>query len=66
MWFFFKCFVTFVREARVFPRPFTHGGGICPPYGGTNAGGQSINGGTHEGGHEPYEGDLTLIDYIIN
>ena len=22
--------------------------------------------GTHEGGHKPYEGDLTLIDYIIN
>ena len=36
---------------RVFPRPFTHGG-ICapPPYGGeTSVGGQSINGGTHEG-----------------
>ena len=38
-----------------------------PPYGwGTNAGGQSINGGTHKGGHRPYGGDLTLIDYIIN
>ena len=24
--------------------------------GGTNAGGQSINGGTHEGGHRPYGG----------
>ena len=49
-------------KVRVFPRPFTHGG-ICPllPYGGTSAGGQSVNGGeTHE------EGDLTLIDYIIN
>ena len=33
---------------RVFPRPFTHGG-ICPHMGGTSAGGQSINGGTHEG-----------------
>ena len=28
-----------------------HMGGICPPYGGrTSAGGQSVNGGTHEGG----------------
>ena len=48
---------------QVFPRPFTHGG-ICPP---PSAGGQSINGGTHEGGHRPYGGgNLTLIDYIIN
>ena len=46
------------RPSRVFPRPFT--------YGGTSAGGQSVNGGTHEGGHRPYGGDLTLIDYIIN
>ena len=23
-------------------------------------------GGAHEGGHRPYGGDLTLIDYIIN
>ena len=29
------------RPGRVFPRPFTHGGTI--------AGGQSVNGGTHEG-----------------
>ena len=29
---------------RVFPRQFTHGD-ICPP----NMGGQSVNGGTHEG-----------------
>ena len=34
--------------------------------GGTSAGGQSVNVGTHEGGHRPYGGDLTLIDYIIN
>ena len=34
---------------RVFPRPFTHEGG-------TSAGGQSVNGGTHEGGHRPYGG----------
>ena len=43
----------------VFPRPFTHGGGDkCRR--------QSVNEGTHEGGHKPYGGDLTLIDYIIN
>ena len=40
------------------------GGKFVPPY---SAGGQSVNGGrTHEGGHRPYGGDLTLIDYIIN
>ena len=27
-------------------------------------GGQSVNGGTHEGGHRPY-GGLTLIDYKL-
>ena len=52
-------------EIRVFPRPFTHGG-ICPPHMGDKCRGQSVNGGTHEGGHRPYGGDLTLIDYIIN
>ena len=41
-------------------------GGFVPPCGGTSARGQSVNGGTHEGGHKPYQGDLTLIDYIIN
>ena len=32
--------------------------GIClPSYGvGTSAGGQSVNGGAHEGGHRPYGG----------
>ena len=33
--------------------------------GGTSAGGQSVNGGTHEGGHRPYGGGgggLTLIN----
>ena len=35
---------------RIFPGPFTHGGIM----GGTSAGGQSVNGGTHEGGHRPY------------
>ena len=44
--------------SRVFPRLFTHGGGFVPPpyEGGTSAGGQSVNGGTHEGGHRPYGG----------
>ena len=49
--------------------PFTHRGGFVPPHmggGGTSAGGQSVNRGTREGGHRPYGGDLTLIDYIIN
>ena len=54
---------------RVSARPFTHGGNLSPPiWGGTSAGGQSVNGGTHEGGHRPYGGGggLTLIDYLIN
>ena len=53
---------------RVFPRLFTHGGDLSPLHmgEGKSAGGQSINGGTHEGGHRPYGGGLTLIDYIIN
>ena len=31
---------------------------FSPVWGGgeANAGGQSVNGGTHEGGHRPYEG----------
>ena len=34
-----------------------HMGGICPPHmGGTSAGGQIVNGGTHEGGHRPLYG----------
>ena len=41
-------------------------GGFVPHMGGTSAGGQSVNGGTHEEGHRYYGGDLTLIDYIIN
>ena len=32
-----------------------HMGGFVPPYRGS-AGGQSVNGGTHEGGHRPYGG----------
>ena len=45
-----------LTKDRVFPRPFTHGKDLSPPYGGgTSAGGQSVNG-----------GDLTLTDYIIN
>ena len=57
------------RPGRVFPRPFTHGGGgFVPHMGGTSAGDKPLMGrGTHEEGHRPYgEGDLTLIDYIIN
>ena len=27
---------------------------------------KALMGGTHEEGHRPYGGDLTLIDYIIN
>ena len=47
---------------RVFPRPFTHGGG-----GGEVQWDKTLmGGGTHEGGHRPYGGDLTLIEYIIN
>ena len=45
---------------RVFPRPFTHGGG------GTSAGGQSVNGGLIRADIHFMGGDLTLIDYIIN
>ena len=51
---------------RVFLTPFTHGEDLSSHMGGTSAGGQSVNGGTHEGGHRPYGGDLTLTDYIIN
>ena len=29
-------------------------GGSVPHMGGTSAGGQSVNGGTHEGAHRPY------------
>ena len=31
-------------------------GDLSPPYGGASAWGQSVNGGTHEGGHRPYGG----------
>ena len=40
------------------------GGGICPPPM-TSAGGQSVNGGTHEGGHRPYGWDLNFIEAAI-
>ena len=33
-----------------------HMGDLSPHMGGTSAGGQSVNGGTHEGGHRPYGG----------
>ena len=39
------CWKVIDLESRVFTRLFTHGG--------TSAGGQSVNGGTHEGGHRP-------------
>ena len=41
------------REVRVFLRPYSLGGF---GGGGTIARGQSVNGGTHEGGHRPYGG----------
>ena len=42
-------------------------GGFVPHMGGTSAGDKPLMRGTHEEGHRPYgEGDLTLIDYIIN
>ena len=44
---------------RVFPRPFTHGGRQVQ-------GDKALMGGLMRGGHRPYGGDLTLIDYIIN
>ena len=34
--------------------------------GGQVQGDKVLMGGTHEGRHRPYGGDLTLIDYIIN
>ena len=43
-----------------------HMADLPPPIWGTSAGGQSVNGENHEGGHRPYGGNLTLIDYIIN
>ena len=58
-----------------FPKAiYTWGGGICPPpYGGTSAKGQSVNGGgglmrgdIGTGHRYMGAGDLTLIDYIIN
>ena len=49
-----------LTKDRVFPRPFTHERDLPSHMGrGTSAGRQSVNEGTHEG-------DLTLIDYIIN
>ena len=55
------------RHNRVFPEPFRHGE-ICLPHmgGSANAGGQSVNGGTHEGDIDLMRGDLTLKGYIVN
>ena len=35
-------------------------------WGGQVQGDKALMGGTHEGGHRPYAGGLTLTDYIIN
>ena len=45
-----------------------HMGGICPRlWGGEQVQlDKALMVGTHEGGHRPYIGDLTLIHYIIN
>ena len=49
-----------INRSRVFPRLFTHGGDLSPPYGGgTSAGGQSVNGGLMRGAHEG--GDIDLM-----
>ena len=38
--------------------------GICPPHmGGQVQGDKALMGGTHDGGHRPYGGDLTLRLY---
>ena len=52
---------SYVHTSGFSPGRLHMGGG-----GGGKCRGQIINGGTHEGGHRPYGGDLTLIDYIIN
>ena len=49
-------------HSRVFPRPFTHGGGICPPIW---EGDKVLMGGLMRGDID-LMGGLTLIDYIIN
>ena len=41
-------------------------GGFVPHMGGTSAGGQSVNGWTHEGDIDLMGKGLTLINYIIN
>ena len=42
-------------------------GFVPPPYGGGQVHGDKVlMGGFMTGGHRPYGGDLTLIDYIIN
>ena len=43
-------------------------GGFVPPHmgGGQVQGNKVLMGGLMRGGHRPYGGDLTLIDYIIN
>ena len=42
------------------------GADLYPHMGGQVQGDKALIGGTHEGEHRPYGGDLTLIDYIAN
>ena len=54
---------------RGFPKAIYTWGDLSPTPiwgGGQVQGDKALMGGTHEGGHRPYGGDLTLIDYIIN
>ena len=50
----------FMQVFRVFPGPFTHGGGQIPPiWGGQVQGDKALMGGTHEGGL--MRGDIDLM-----
>ena len=42
------------------------GGFVRPICGGTSAGGQSINGGNHEGGHRRYGGGGANVDRLYH
>ena len=44
------------QGTRAFPKPFTHWGGGQVQGNKALMGGQSVNGGPHEGGHRPYGG----------
>ena len=55
-----------LAKPRVFPGPFTHGG-ICPPiYEGQVQVDKALMGRLMREDIDLMEGDLTLIDYIIN